>query len=284
MSILSTCALRALALACASTTLSLSAQAQTPDALSIPAAAPAPALTGNLGLASDYRFRGLSQTWRLPTVQGGLDYAHSSGLYLGTWASNVSGNSYNNGAGLELDLYGGVKWEVAPGVLLDVGALAYFYPGARLNSAPGVATTQKYDNVDLYVGVSQGPFSAKLSYAVTDYFGLNGDTAGYAYFSSLAANGSSRGSLYLDLNYNVDLGQGATLGLHAGHLAVRHYADLSYSDVKLSLSKAVYGVNLSAAIVATNAKRAYYQAGNSTGVHAKRLGAPTLVLAVSKSF
>ncbi len=281
-----TCAIRALALtlACASTTLSLRAQAQTPDALAITAAAPAPALTGNLGLASDYRFRGLSQTWRLPTVQGGLDYAHSSGLYLGTWASNVSGNSYNNGAGLELDLYGGVKWEVASGVLLDVGALAYFYPGARLNSAPGVATTQKYDNVDLYVGVSQGPFSAKLSYAVTDYFGLNGDTAGYAYFSSLGANGSSRGSLYLDLNYNVDLGQGATLGLHAGHLAVRHYADLSYSDVKLSLSKAVYGVNLSAAIVATNAKRAYYQAGNSAGAHAKRLGAPTLVLAVSKSF
>ena len=281
-----TCAIRALALtlACASTTLSLRAQAQTPDALAITAAAPAPALTGNLGLASDYRFRGLSQTWRLPTVQGGLDYAHSSGLYLGTWASNVSGNSYNNGAGLELDLYGGVKWEVASGVLLDVGALAYFYPGARLNSAPGVATTQKYDNVDLYVGVSQGPFSAKLSYAVTDYFGLNGDTAGYAYFSSLGANGSSRGSLYLDLNYNVDLGQGATLGLHAGHLAVRHYADLSYSDVKLSLSKAVYGVNLSAAIVATNAKSAYYQAGNSAGAHAKRLGAPTLVLAVSKSF
>ena len=41
---------------------------------------------------------------------------------------------------------------------------------------------------------------------------------------------------------------------------------------------------LSAAIVATNAKRAYYQAGNSAGAHAKRLGAPTLVLAVSKSF
>lgn len=284
MSILSTCALRALALACASTFLCLSAQAQTPDTSAIPAAAPAPALTGNLGLASDYRFRGLSQTWRLPTVQGGLDYTHSSGLYLGTWASNVSGNSYNNGAGLELDLYGGVKWELVPGVLLDVGALAYLYPGARLNSAPGVATTQKYDNVDLYVGVSQGPFSAKLSYAVTDYFGLNGDTAGYAYFSSLAGNGSSRGSLYLDLNYNVDLGQSATLGLHAGHLAVRHYADLSYSDVKLSLSKAVYGVNLSAAIVATNAKSAYYQAGNSEGAHAKRLGAATLVLAVNKSF
>lgn len=265
------------------------AQAQAPapaadQSASAVLAAPEHAITGNVGLVSDYRFRGISQTWRQPAVQGGLDYVHRSGLYLGTWASNVSGNSYNNGSALEWDLYGGVKLEVAPGVVLDLGALAYIYPGARMNRALGVVSTQKYDNVDLYVGVSHGPFSAKLSYAVTDYFGLNGSSAGYAYFSSLAPHGGSRGSLYLDLNYNVDLGQGVTLGLHAGHVAVRNYADLSYSDAKVSVSKEVFGVNLSVAIVGTNAKSAYYQAGNAAGADAKRLGKAALVLGLSKGF
>ena len=260
--------------------------AETTDSAAPAAAAATPehSLSGNLGLVSDYRFRGISQTWRLPAVQGGLDYAHSSGLYLGTWASNVSGNSYNNGAGLELDLYGGYKFSPAQDVTLDVGALAYVYPGATLNSAPGVATDKKYTNVDVYVGLSAGAFSAKLSVAATDYFGLNSDTAGYAYFSSLSANGGSKGSVYLDLNYNFDLGSGVTLGTHVGHLAVQNYGELSYNDFKLALSKEFVGLNFTAAVIGTDAKKEFYQAGNAAGQDAKSLGATTLVLSVGKTF
>src|SRR5256885_16505330 len=58
------------------------------------AAAPAPTpehtITGNVGLFSQYIFRGLTQTNRDPALQGGFDYAHSSGFYAGTWASNIS--------------------------------------------------------------------------------------------------------------------------------------------------------------------------------------------------
>jgi uncharacterized protein (TIGR02001 family) len=159
-----------------------------------PAAAPAPAapmaapehgFTGNLAFVSDYRFRGISQTWKRPAVQGGFDYSHASGLYLGAWASNVSGNSYNNGAGMEWDLYGGWKLPVSEAVTLDLGALAYVYPGARMNAAPGQPTSHKYDNVDVYAAVTAGAFSGKLSVAATDYFGLDGETASFAYFSAL---------------------------------------------------------------------------------------------------
>jgi len=45
-----------------------------------------PSLTGNVALVGDYRFRGLSQTYTQPAIQGGIDYAHASGAYLGTWA------------------------------------------------------------------------------------------------------------------------------------------------------------------------------------------------------
>lgn len=264
--------------------LSFNSQAQTSAPAAAPVATPEHSLTGNLSLNSDYRFRGISQSWKLPALQGGFDYAHSSGFYAGTWASNVSGNSYNNGAGLELDIYAGFKFPLTQDLTLDLGALAYVYPGAKLNSAPGVATDKKYSNLDLYAGLTAGAFSAKLSIATTDYFGLNSDTAGYAYFSSLPVAGGSKGSAYLDLNYNVDLGSGLTLGTHLGHLRVQHYGDLSYSDLKLSLSKEIAGLNWTGALVGTNAKRDFYQAGNAAGQNAKRLGNTGLVISVAKTF
>ena len=108
---------------------------------------------------------------------------------------------------------------------------------ARLNAAPGQPTANKYDNVDVYAAITAGAFSAKLSVAATDYFGLDGETAGYAYFSALPAKGSSKGTAYLDLNYGFELGQGVNAGVHVGHLWVRRYGDLSYTDWKLSVSK-----------------------------------------------
>lgn len=266
--------------------LAAQAQAQTTAPAATPAATPDYTLSGNLGLVSDYRFRGISQGWRLPAVQGGVDYVHQSGAYLGGWVSSVSGNSYNNGAGLELDLYGGYKFTPLAGqaLTLDVGVLAYVYPGARLNSAPGVAGTEKYDNLEVYLGLSAGAFSAKLSLAASDYFGLSSTSAGYAYFSGLPARGGSKGSAYLDLNYRFELGGGINLDTHLGHLAVRHYGELSYSDLKLGLSKEFAGFNLGLALVATDADRAYYQAGNAAGAEAKRLGRTGLVLSLARGF
>src|SRR4051794_14133352 len=112
------------------------------------AAAPAPTpehtITGNVGLFSQYIFRGLTQTDRKPAVQGGFDYAHSSGFYAGTWASNiswlkenastvvngatVSGGTYGEGGSMEWDFYGGYKGTVGD-FSYDLGTLYYWYPG-----------------------------------------------------------------------------------------------------------------------------------------------------------
>ena len=45
--------------------------------------------SANVGLYTDYIFRGYTQTQNEPAIQGGFDVEHSSGLYAGTWASNV---------------------------------------------------------------------------------------------------------------------------------------------------------------------------------------------------
>ena len=66
-------------------------------------------VTGSVALVSDYRFRGVSQTDKEMAVQGGLTVTHESGVYAGTWASNLAGWGTFGGANMELDLYGGVR-------------------------------------------------------------------------------------------------------------------------------------------------------------------------------
>ena len=95
--------------------LSVAAALAIPALASAQAPAPSP-ITGNAGLFSQYIFRGLAQTGGRPALQGGADYAHSSGAYLGTWLSNVSwlndANAYKESS-LEWDLYGGYKGSLA---------------------------------------------------------------------------------------------------------------------------------------------------------------------------
>jgi hypothetical protein len=260
-----------------------------------PAAAPTPehSFTGNAMLATDYRFRGISQTFQLPAVQAGFDYAHSSGVYLGTWASNVSNNVYANGAGLEWDFYGGYKFDVAKDTTADIGLLYYWYPGAKFNPAG-----DKYNNTELYGALSYGSFTAKYSHTLSDFFGMKTATMGglCGVSSSGAAiltncfstnPGGSKGSGYLDLAYNFDLGDKLTLGLHLGHQSVRNYGKLSYTDYKIGLTKEYNGFLLGAAVVATNANTELWRLMNGTQANGLKFIDPrgaTIVLSLGKTF
>ncbi|HSA68341.1 MAG TPA: TorF family putative porin, partial [Burkholderiales bacterium] len=106
-------------------TLSVAAALSAPMLVAAQSApAPRSPVTGNIALVSEYRFRGIDQTFGEPALQGGFDYAHSSGVYLGNWNSNVG--ALFNGANLEMDFYGG--WRKSFGDFgLDVGAIYYYY-------------------------------------------------------------------------------------------------------------------------------------------------------------
>ena len=119
--------------------------------------------SGNLTIGSDYRFRGFSQTDYQPTIQGGVDFAHKSGFYLGNWNSNVSSNLYN-GAPIEMDFYGGWKTSFE-NFGLDVGVIYYYYPGTGEYNPDF-----KAKNFEAYIGGSYGPVSLKYFYAFTDFF------------------------------------------------------------------------------------------------------------------
>jgi uncharacterized protein (TIGR02001 family) len=235
------------------------------------AAAPASALTGNLTITTDYRFRGISQSYTQPAVQGGIDWAHASGFYLGNWNSSVSGNQFPNGASLEMDFYGGYKFPLGKDITGDVGVLYYYYPGAFYN---GFAPNQpKYDNLEVYLGGVVGPFSAKVFVAVSDFFGLDETTGGK----------SSSGSYYVDLAYATEIAPKLTLGAHVGYQSVRNYSDLSYVDYKLGLTYDWTGWLLGAAIVGTNADKNLYFAVNGAG-KVEQVGKSGLVLSISRAF
>jgi uncharacterized protein (TIGR02001 family) len=83
------------------------------------------ALSGNVTLASDYILRGLSQTDHNPVVQGGFDWEHPTGFYLGAWGSNV--HFQDLPSSLELDGYGGYTYHFKSDLSVSLGALYYSY-------------------------------------------------------------------------------------------------------------------------------------------------------------
>lgn len=240
--------------------VALAAPAHAAD--SATADAPEYTLTANITLASQYRYRGLMQTNNKPAIQGGFDFTHASGLYLGNWNSSVSwlndGNS-DVSAPVEMDFYGGYKGNLAPDVPFDLGVLQYYYPG----DYPSGYTSP--DTTELYAGVGYGPVMFKYSVAMTNLFGF----------------ADSKYSQYFDLSGNFDTGfWGLTVNAHVGRQTVRNLTDGAYTDWKLGLTKDFgQGLAISVAYIDTNADRAVYT--NSRG---RYMGRATGLLSLTKTF
>jgi uncharacterized protein (TIGR02001 family) len=214
--------------------------------------------SGNMTLASEYRFRGISQTNKKPALQGGFDLAHKSGFYIGNWNSNVNSDFYN-GASIEMDVYGGFKGELTKGLGYDVGVIYYAYPGS------GAASTAKIDNTEIYVGLTYGPFSAKYYHATSDFFSAPG----------------TKNSSYVDFAYATDLGDGWGLNAHVGYQKVKSWPAPwgKVTDYKLGVTKDLSGYVVGASYISTNRKNVFFDPTSG-----KDIGKGALVLSVSKSF
>ena len=197
-------------------------------------------LTANVALTSNYKFRGQDQdVHRIkavsPAIQGGFDYTFGeSGFYLGNWNSSVD---WLQGNSIESDLYGGYRFK-AGALDLDLGALAYVYPGNTTGNT-----------TELYGAATWGPLTAKYSHTVSkDYFGWAG-----AKTSGLRG----RNTGYLNLAFAREVAPSVTLKAAVGYtrfagdirdLGVPSYVDYSVGGAYdfgsgLSLSAAVAGAN-----------------------------------------
>jgi len=117
--------------------------------------------SGNIAYVTDYSFRGVSQTQRDMAVQGGIDWNHDSGVFLGGWASPVD----FGGAYLESDFYGGYQGALDE-FSYKVSSTYFYYPGADQFSywEFGLFTGYNFDVASVSAGVIGSP----------DYFGLLG--------------------------------------------------------------------------------------------------------------
>ncbi|MGX1187065.1 uncharacterized protein (TIGR02001 family) [Pseudomonas sp. F-14 TE3623] len=146
-----------------------------------------------LGVVSDYRTRGISQTLGDPAVQAGATLVHSSGLYMGAWTSNVDfGGPYKTRQ--ELEYYAGYYWQATEAISLDLGYLKYDYP-------------------------KEGQFNMSEVYAILDVYGVKLG----ANYSNDTPNffGEDQDTLYTYLSYTIELPAEFGLDLRVGRNDVK---------------------------------------------------------------
>lgn len=235
--------------------------------------------TGNVGLYSQYVYRGLTQTNEKPALQGGFDYAHSSGFYAGNWNSNVSWISDTAqtaaagiiatqpppntaipavSASLESDFYAGYKGSITDDIPYDVGFLRYQYWGKYENFPT------KPDTSELYASIGYKWVTAKYSYSLGDTFGI----------------ADSKGSDYIELNASFPVSSKWTIAAHVGKQRFKVAStDGDYTDYKLGASYDLgEGYSLGVAGTNSNAKDSVYT------LLGKNIGKSHFIVNVAKTF
>jgi uncharacterized protein (TIGR02001 family) len=294
----------AIALA-ASGLFATTAFAQSAPAAEAPEASP---ITANVTVVNDYRYRGISQSNFKPAIQGGFDYAHESGIYVGNWNSSISwiGDYYGPSGGftgrgnssstpvssqVEMDFYAGIKKElIGEGFASDLGVLQYYYPTSGIPNTGGYTANPNTTEVYVAQNFTFGPVTgfAKVSYALSTLFGTV----------------NSSGSYYPDLTLNYDTGVwGLTLNGHVGYQYVAgnvkngsttwittipngtsNSSLYSYTDWKLGVTKD-FGGGLSGAIAYVGTNAATYKGAYSyTSPSGKNLGQAGGLISLTKTF
>ncbi len=141
-------------------------------------------LTANVGVTTNYVFRGATQTDDNAAVQGGVDYTHELGIYAGVWGSNVEDAAGNDG--FEYDLYAGYEFKASEEVKFDIGYITYQYTDDAFT-----------DTDEIFIGASFFDF-------------------GITYYDGEPDSGSDYS--YIDLKFTLPLAQEFNLHLHYGNL------------------------------------------------------------------
>jgi len=171
-------------------------------------------VTSTWTLASDYDFRGITQSAQDPAIQGSIDFASESGWYVGAWGSNVDFGDAAD-VDLEVDVYTGFSGTSEGGLGYDVGIVYYAYPDES-----------DFNYIEAYGSISKDWFKGKLWYS-NDFGGDStaGDTPAFyvegngtfplpANFSLLTHVGYSFGDYWEDADseyFDYSVGVGYTI-------------------------------------------------------------------------
>jgi uncharacterized protein (TIGR02001 family) len=221
----------------------------------------------NISAVSNYKYRGQDQDTSKtrgfkPALQGGVDYAHASGFYVGNWNSTVDFAAANGQANVEVDLYGGYKFPLGD-VGMDVGALTYIYPGAT-----------KANTTELYAAASYGPVTAKYSSTISKgYFGVG------------ESSSDGRGTGYLNLAFAQEIMPKVTLKASVGSTMftsdAKNGGAVNYVDYSIGAANDLgEGMSVTGFYAGGNKKNAFnYTADGST----KSLNSGTFIVMLTKA-
>ncbi len=173
-------------------------------------------VTANIGATSNYLWRGVTQTQDAVAVQAGIDYEHDSGLYLGTWASNVD---FGDDTSYEIDFYGGYAGSIGEEFGYDISYLYYAYPDSGAN----------VDFGEMTAALSWKWFSVSYSQIVNAESDVASDPLDEKDLSYIQAGFSYplSDTLSLDLHY----------GYSSGDVSSAWFDVDNYTDYSLSLNK-----------------------------------------------
>ncbi|MGE7960976.1 TorF family putative porin [Pseudomonas sp. NPDC089918] len=213
-----------------------------------------------LGVVSDYRTRGISQTLGDPAVQAGATLVHSSGLYVGAWTSNIDfGGPYKTRQ--ELEYYAGYYWQATEAISLDLGYIKYDYP-------------------------KEGQFNMSEVYAILDVYGVKLG----ANYSNDTPNffGEDQDTLYTYLSYKIELPAEIGLDLRVGRNDVKDPAFWSangesrdaYTEWEAKLTRDFVGVTWGLSYIDTDLSKSECASWYGYG----DLCTATVVASASKAF
>ncbi len=210
-------------------------------------------VNGYLSAVSDYRFRGVSRSFRDPAIQGGAELKLPSNFYLGTFVSMVDKETFANSRGFEFDIYGGYKWRLNDEVSMDVGLIQYLFP-----------TQSEFSTLEGFVGASWRWLSFKYYHTLSN-----------RHFAATNAKHTQ----YFNLSGVYPLSRTVRLQASYGILKINNNEG-DYSDYMVGIAKDWKGLTWGAAYQGTDIDARFTnRAGNS-----RKLADDGFILSVSKSF
>ena len=166
-------------------------------------------LSANFGAASNYIWRGVTQSNDTAAVSGGMDYSRKTGVYAGVWSSSLDGGNY------ELDIYAGYNGKVAD-VDYDAGIIMYQYP---------VGSTAT-DFTEVYINANFNLFTVQAALTVDK------------------DNTSQDNDLYASISTKLEVKKDVDLTLLFGIYEFDATGDEDYAHFQAKLSKGEYSFAL----------------------------------------
>ncbi|WP_448212603.1 TorF family putative porin [Colwellia sp. MEBiC06753] len=176
--------------------------------------------SANIGVTSNYLWRGVTQSSDGPSISGGIDYAHESGFYAGTWVGSID---WGTGNGTENDYYLGYSGEV-DGFGYDVGYIYYNYPASGFEDS---------DFGEVYFNGSFGGLGFGVAYTT----------------NSQVSKGSAfdAGDIYYNVSYGFDLPKEFSLSLLYGYYTFDASSDYDYGHFQVDVAKGDFTFSVSQA-------------------------------------